>query len=396
MNAIYLDHLSGTPVHPAVVEAMVPYLRDNFGNPQSMHMYGESAKSALEDAREKVAKLINAQPEEIYFTSSGTESNNFAVKGIASAYQTKGKHIVVSAIEHQSVLYSAKHLEKDGFSITLIPVDPYGVVNPDDVAKAIRSDTILVSVMVANNEVGTIEPVAEIANVVKEKGIIFHTDAVAAAGTIPLDVKSLNVDAMSLAANQFYGPKGAGALYIRKGVRIIPFIDGGIQEDGRRAGTENVPGIVGFGKAAELAAVEMADRSERLRKLRDTLIQQLPKKIEHIFLTGHPHTRLPHHASFCVEFIEGEAMLLMLSMEGIAVSSGSACTSRALKASHVLTAMNIPAALAQGSILFGFGVSNSDEDVEKVIKDFPPIVSNLRKMSPLYTKFKQEKKNEMR
>ncbi|MGA1871556.1 MAG: cysteine desulfurase family protein [bacterium] len=396
MNAIYLDHVAGTPVRPEVVEAMLPYLRDNFGNPQSMHMYGEAAKSALEDARAKVAKLIHAHPEEIYFTSCGTESNNFALKGIAAAYQNKGKHIVISAIEHHSVLYSAKHLEKQGFRITLVPVDNYGFVNPVDVTKALTNDTILVSVMYANSEVGTIEPVAEIARVVNEKGIIFHTDAVAAAGNIPIDVESLGIDAMSLAANQFYGPKGVGALYLKKKVRIIPFIDGGIQEEGRRAGTENVPGIVGFGKAAELAAEDLRDRGEQLRRLRDTLIKELPRKIEHIYLTGHPHTRLPHHASFCVEFIEGEAMLLTLSMEGIAVSSGSACTSRALKASHVLTAMNVPSALAQGSLVFGFGVSNTDHDVEKVVEAFPPIVANLREMSPLYTKFKREKKDETR
>lgn len=387
MKKIYLDHIASTPVHPDVVETMIPYLKENFGNPQSLYEFGQRARSAIDNAREKVASLINAKPEEIYFTSSGTESNNFALKGIALANQKKGKHIIVSSIEHQSILYSAKSLEKLGFKITHILVDKFGLINPDDVSKAITDETILVSIMYANSEVGTIEPINEISKIVKEKGIIFHTDAVAAVGNIPVDVVKSEIDSLSLAGNQFYGPKGVGALFVKKGVRIIPFMDGGIQEDGRRAGTENVPGIVGLGKAAELAMKEMSERKKYLSNLRNKLINGLPKRIEHIYLSGHPDKRLPHHASFCVEFIEGESMLLNLSMEGIAVSSGSACTSRALKASHVLTAMDIPAALAQGSIVFSFGISNTKEDLEHVLKVFPPIVEKLRKMSPLYHYF---------
>ena len=387
MKRIYLDHIAGTPIHSDVVEAMLPYLRENFGNPQSLHEFGQEAKNAIDESREKVAVLINAKPEEIYFTSSGTESNNFALKGLALANQKKGNHIIISSIEHQSVLYSAKSLEKLGFRITQLPVDKFGLINPDDVSNAITKETILVSIISANSEVGTIEPIDEISRIVKEKGVIFHTDAVPAVGNIPVDVKTSGIDSLSLAGNQFYGPKGVGALFLRKGVRIIPFIDGGIQEEGRRGGTENVPGIVGLGKAAELAEQGMSERNKYLLSLRDKLINELPQKIEYIYLIGHPDNRLPHHASFCIEFIEGESMLLNLSMEGIAVSSGSACTSRALKASHVLTAMKVDAALAQGSIVFSLGVSNTKEDIDYVLKVFPPIVEKLRKMSPIYYYF---------
>ena len=386
MNKIYLDHIAGTPVDSDVVETMLPYLKEIFGNPQSLHDFGDEAKSAIDEARQKVAGLINSKPEEIYFTSSGTESNNFAIKGLALANQKKGDHIIISAIEHQSVMYSAKSLEKSGFKITYVPVDKFGLVNPDDVSKNITKETILVSVIYASSEVGTIQPVKDISKIVREKGIVFHTDAVAAAGNMPVDVIDSGIDSLSLAANQFYGPKGVAALFIRKGVRIIPFMDGGIQEEGRRAGTENVPGIVGMGKAAEISKQEMSKRNECLSKLRDKLIKELPQKIENTYHTGHTDKRLPHHASFCIEFIEGESMLLNLSMEGIAVSSGSACTSKALKSSHVLAAMNIPAALAQGSIVFSFGMSNKTEDIDFVLKVFPPIVEKLRKMSPLYKK----------
>ena len=386
MNKIYMDHIAGNPVSEEVMDAMLPYLKDVYGNPQSMHLFGEEAKEAIEEARGKVAELINAKPGEIYFTSSGTESNNFALKGIVPAYAKKGKHIIISAVEHQSVLYSAKALEKTGCSVSYVPVDKYGVVNPEDVLKAVRPETVLVSVMYANSEVGSIQPVAEIAKAVREKGIIFHTDAVAAAGNIPVDVEADGVDSLSMSASQFYGPKGAGALYIRKGTRVIPFLDGGIQEEGRRAGTENIPGIAGMGKAAELAKREMYNRSARLKVLRDTLLKQLPEKIDRIYPTGHPEKRLPNHASFCVEFIEGEAMLLNLSMEGIAVSSGSACTSRALKSSHVLKAMGVDDAVAQGSVVMSMGISNTGDDIRRLLEVFPPIVDKLRKMSPLYTK----------
>lgn len=391
MEQIYFDHVAGNPLDPRVKEAMLPYLTDIFGNPQSMHSFGEQTKAAIDEARNQVAQLIKAQPEEIFFTASGTESNNFSLKGLALAHQSKGKHIVVSAIEHQSILHSAKFLERLGFRISYVGVDKYGVVSRDELAQLLTDDTIIVAVMLANGEIGTIEPINEITSLVKEKGILFHCDAVAAVGNIPVDVNELGVDTLSMAANQFYGPSGAAALYIRKGVRILPLLDGGIQEEGRRAGTENLPGIVGMGKAAELAQEEMSKRSEYLSNLRDLLIKEITDKIDRLYFTGLPENRLPHHASFCVEFIEGEAMLLSLTMEGIAVSTGSACTSRALKASHVLKAIGIDDALAQGSIVFTLGMSNSKEDIKHLIEVFPVIIERLRKMSPLYTKHIQEK-----
>jgi len=341
----------------------------------------------VEGARSRVASLIGAQTEEIIFTSSGSEANNFAIKGLAMAQQSKGKHIVVSAIEHFSVLHSVKTLEKWGFETTEVPVDKYGLVDPDRVAQSLRKDTVLVSIMHANSEVGTIQPIKEIAGLVKKAGVVFHVDAVAAAGTISVDVKGLSVDALSLAANQFYGPKGVGALWIRKGVRLIPFIDGGVQESGRRAGTENVPGIVGMGKAAEMAKAGMESRADHVSAWRDKLISGLLSRVDHMVLTGHPTRRLPGNASFCVEFIEGEAMLMLMSQRGIASSSGSACTSRALKASHVLTAMGIPAELAQGSLLFSFGLQNTEEDVDYVFEVLPSVAKRLRDMSPLWAKF---------
>jgi cysteine desulfurase len=391
MRKVYLDHIASTPVHPQVVEAMLPYLKENFGNPQSLHSIGQEAQLAIQEAREKVAGLINAHPEEIYFTSCGSESNNFALKGLASAQRSRGNHIVISAIEHQSVLHSAKNLEKRGYTLTLVPVDKWGVVDPEEVKRALKKETILVSIMLANGEVGTIEPIAEIAQICQGQDVLFHTDAVDSGGNIPVDVKKLGVDALSLAANQFYGPKGAAALYIRKGVRILPFIDGGIQENGRRAGTENVPGIVGMGKAAEIASAELKRRMERVIPLRDKLIDLLPKEVDHVTLTGHPEKRLPFHASFCIRFIEGEAMLLNLDMQGISVSSGSACTSRALKASHVLLAMGIDHATAQGSIVFSLVEESTSEDIDYVLEIFPPIIGKLRKMSPLYTQYLEEK-----
>jgi len=390
MKRVYLDNAATTPLLTEVVDAMLPYLRDAYGNPQSLHEWGDEARDAIEEARGQVAALIGARSEEIIFTGSGSEANNFAIKGLAQAQQSKGKHIVISAIEHFSVLHSAKTLEKWGFEVTEVPVDRHGLVDPKEVAKSIRGDTILVSIMHANGEVGTIEPIAEIAKVVKETGALFHTDAVATTGTIPLDVKELGVDALSLASNQFYGPKGVAALWLKKGTRIMPFIDGGVHEGGRRAGTENVPAIVGLGKAAELAQRDTSSRTAHLYRLRDRLIQGLTSKIDHAILTGHPSQRLPGNASFCIEFIEGEAMLMLLSSKGVAASSGSACTSKALKASHVLTAMGIPAEIAQGSLLFTLGLSTSEQDVDYVLEVLPPIVDRLRQMSPLYAKFIKE------
>jgi len=387
MRKVYLDNAATTPLLPEVREAMMPYLGDVFGNPSSLHGWGDGAREAIEVARVHVAQLIGASPEEIVFTGSGTESNNFAVKGLALAQQAKGKHVVISAIEHFSVLHSARTLEKLGFEVSEVPVDKHGLVDPEDVRQRIRKDTVLVSIMHANGEVGTIEPIQEIARITRELKIPFHTDAVATAGTIPVNVEELGVDVLSLAPNQFYGPKGVGALWVRKGVRIMPLLDGGMQEGGRRAGTENVLAIVGLGKAAELAGAQMKERIELLTPLRNRLLKELPGKIEHVVITGHPQNRLPGHASFCVEFIEGESMLMLLNSKGVAVSSGSACTSRALKASHVLIAMGISHELAQGSILFTIGIDNTTEDIDYVLEVMPPIVDRLRQMSPLYAKF---------
>ncbi len=387
MRRVYLDNAATTPLLPEVREAMLPYLGEAFGNPSSLHDWGDAGREAIEAARIQVAELIDADAEEIIFTASGTESNNFAVKGLALAQQGKGKHVIVSAIEHFSVLYSARTLEKWGFEMTVVPVDKYGVVDPEAVRRSIRKDTVLISVMHANGEIGTIEPIKEIAQIARENKVLFHTDAVATAGTIPVDVKALGVDALSLAGNQFYGPKGSGALWLRKGVRIMPLLDGGVQEGGRRAGTEDVPAIVGLGKAAELARTGMAARMQQLTPLRDRLLVELPKRIEHVIVTGHPRNRLPEHASFCVEFIEGESMLMLLNSQGVAVSSGSSCTSRALKASHVLIALGLSHEIAQGSILFTFGIDSTAEDVDYVLEIMPSIVDRLRQMSPLYAKF---------
>ncbi len=391
MKRVYLDHIASTPLHPEVLEAMLPHLKENFGNPQSLHSVGQEALRAVDEAREKVAQLIHAQASEVYFTSSGSESNNFALKGLALAQRSQGTHVVLSAVEHQSVLHSAKSLEKLGFSTSLVPVDKFGMVDPEEVRKAVTPETVLVSVMLANSEVGTVQPVQEIAEVCRSCDVVFHTDAVAAVGTVPVNVSELGVDALSLAGNQFYGPKGSAALFVKKGRRILPFIDGGIQEGGRRAGTEDVAAIVGLGQAAEIAIRDMEKRAEAASSMRDRLIQELPQRVAHVFLTGHPEKRLPHHASFCIEFIEGEAMLLNLDMQGISVSSGSACTSKALKASHVLLAMGIDHALAQGSLVFSLIEDTTSEDIDYFLEVFPPVIERLRKMSPLYTKYLEEK-----
>lgn len=383
MKRVYLDYGAATPTHPQVMEAMVPYLGEFFGNPQSLHDWGQEAREAIEEARGKVASLIGGQPEEIIFTSSGTEANNLALKGVAWAQERKGKHIVTSQIEHHSVLHSLKSLERQCFTYTSVPVDRYGLVDPTSVEEAITEETILVSIMHANNEAGTMEPIGEIAEIAKRHGLPFHTDAVQTVGTIPIDVEGLGVDLLSLAGQGFYGPKGVGALYIRGRTRIIPFIDGGIQEGGRRAGTENVAEIVGLGVAAELAERKMANRASHLTPLRDRLIEGL-LEIDGVYLTGHPTQRLPGHVSVVVEYVEGEAMLLSLNLKGVAASSGSACTSQALKASHVLEAMGIDPSLAQGSLLLTLGMGNSMEDVNYFLEVLPPIVKRLRELSPLY------------
>jgi cysteine desulfurase len=388
MKRVYLDHAATNPLLPEVRQVMLPFLNESFGNPSSLHDWGDPAREALETARIQVAKLIGAvEPDEIIFTSSGTESNNFALKGLALAQQNKGKHIIVSSIEHFSVLNSAKSLEKMGFELTLIPVDKYGLVDPEDVRKSIRKDTVLVSIMHANGEVGTIQPIQEISKITRENKVLLHTDAVATCGNIPIDVKELGIDVLSLAGNQFYGPKGGAALWVRRGVRIIPLLDGGIQEGGRRAGTEDVPAIIGLGKAAEIALKDIPNRMQNLILMRKRLLDELPEKVGHMMVTGHPVKRLPGLASYCVEFVEGESMLMLLNSQGIAVSSGSSCTSRALKASHVLLAMGYQHELAQGSILFTLGIDNSPSDIDYVLETMPPIVDRLRQMSPLYSKF---------
>jgi len=384
MRNVYLDHAATTPVHPLVLEAMLPYFSIKFGNPSNLHDIGREAKNAVEEARAKTAALIGAKPEEVYFTASGAESNNFAIKGLAQANSQKGKHIIVSQLEHFSVLHPVKGLEKSGFTVTYLPTDKQGLVDPTDVAKAITKETVLVSIMHANNEIGTIEPIEEIGKITKEKGVLFHTDAVATTGWIPVDVQALGVDALSLSGHQFYGPKGAAALYVRKGVRIKPLLEGGIQEEGRRAGTENVPAIVGLGKAAEIAAAEVSHRMNYLTPLRDRLQKGLGDKIDHLVINGHPTRRLPHTLNVSLWYVEGESMLLFLNMAGISVSSGSACTSRSLKSSHVLTCIGTDAAVANGTLLMTLGMGTSEEDIDYVIEKLPPIVHRLREMSPLY------------
>ncbi len=379
---VYFDHVATNPLDPRVLEAMMPYFKDEFGNPQSIYDLGIRAKEAIEKARQQVADLINAKPSEIIFTSSGAESNNFALRGIALARQNEGRHLLVSKVEHHSILNSARFLEKNGFTVTFLPVDKYGMVDPDTVRKSITKETILISLIHASSEVGTIQPIKEIARIAKEHNIIFHTDAVASTGNIPVDVKDLGVDLLSMSAHQFYGPKGAAALYVREGLRIVPLIYGGIQEGGRRAGTENVPAIVGMGMAAELAKKELQQRMDHVRRLRDRLVRETMARVENIYYTGHPEMRLPGHASFCVEFIEGEAMLLMLAARGIYGASGSACSSRALKASPILLSMGIPANLAQGSVVFSLGKDNTDEQVDYFINEFPQIIKRLREISP--------------
>ena len=384
MNKIYMDNASGTPMHPQAIEAMIPLLKEGFGNPSNLHQFGRMTNEAIQSARGQVAKLINAKPGEIIFTASGTEANNFALKGILDSHKKKGNHIITSEIEHFSILNPLKTLEKSGYTVTYVPVDKHGMVNPDDIKKAIKPTTVMVSVMSANGEIGSIEPIREIGAITRESGIVFHTDAVAAVGNIPVNVADVQVDALSMSANQFGGPSGIGALYLREGMRILPLLQGGVQEGGRRAGTENIAGIVGMGKAAELANAEMPQRVDAVRKLRDQLKDGILKNIGSVYLNGHPTNRLPGNLSLCIEYIEGESVLLFLDMQGIAVSSGSACKTRSLKASHVIMATGVDAALAKGTILFSLGVNNSDADVQYVLEKLPPIVNRLREMSPLY------------
>ena len=386
MKRIYLDNAATTPTDPRVVQAMLPYFTEVYGNPSSLHAFGQGAKHAVEEARRIVAVFIGAKPEEVIFTSGGTESNNFTIKGVALAMREKGNHIITSKIEHHAVLEPCHFLEKQGFKVTIIPVDEYGLVDPADVKKAITGKTILISIMHANNEIGTIEPIAEIGKLARSKGVYFHADAVQTLGHLPINVDELNIDILSASGHKLYGPKGVGILYVRKGVRMLPFMHGGDHEQGRRASTHNVPGIVGFGKAVELAEEEMGKEIEKLTFLRDKLIKGIFNKVEFTRLNGHSTRRLPNNVNVSISYVEGESMLLNLDMEGIACSTGSACTSSSLEPSHVLSAIGLSHELAHGSLRFSLGRQTSEDDIDYVLGVMPGIVGKLRSMSPLYKK----------
>jgi len=383
-SIIYMDYASASRTDPRVIEAMIPYMKDYFGNPSSPHTSGLKMKDALEEARASVARLINAdRPSEIVFTSGATESNNMALRGVAFRNKDRGNHIVATKIEHISVLNTLKYLMKFGFEVTYVPVDGYGLVDLEALKNAINERTILVTIGYANNEVGTIQQIKEISEIVHSKNAYLHTDATAAVGKIPVDVLEDGIDLMTISSWDMYGPYGIGALYIKRGTRIEPLIIGGGQEGGLRSGTENVPGAVGMAKAAELAMAEMESDASRLSKMRDRLIDGILKSIPHSFLNGHPTRRLPHNVNVRFSFVEGESLVLSLDMEGIAVSSGSACSSKTLEPSHVLIAMGIPHVEAQGSLLMSLGRFSKDEDVDKVLEVLPRIVRGLREMSPL-------------
>ncbi len=383
MDRIYLDNAATTAVSPAVLEAMTPYFCQVYGNPSSIHSTGRDARRAVDAARRQVAAAIGAAAPEIYFTAGGSESDNWAIKGTAFAKRSKGNHIITSAIEHHAVLHTCKWLEKQGFEVTYLPVDEFGRVSPCDVEKAITDKTILISIMAANNEIGTLEPIAEIGRIAHEHGVLFHTDAVQAVGAIPLDVNAMNIDMLSMSGHKFHGPKGIGALYIRKGVRIDTFLHGGAQERGQRAGTENLAGIVGIGKAIELATEQMAENAARMTRLRDRLIDGILTSIPDVRLNGHRTERLPNNVNVSIRYIEGEAMLLRLDLAGIAGSSGSACTSGSLDPSHVLLAIGLPHEIAHGSLRLTLGTDSTDADVDAVLETLPKIVSDLRAMSVL-------------
>lgn len=390
-RSIYFDHAATTHVKREVLEAMLPYFSENYGNPSTVYTIGRTSKKAIEEARETVARIIGAEPREIFFTGSGTEADNWAVKGAAYANMKKGKHIITTSIEHHAVLHACQYLESEGFEVTYLPVDEYGLVTPGQVEAAIRPDTILISIMFANNEIGTIQPIAEIGRIAREKGICFHTDAVQAMGNIKINVSELNVDMLSMSAHKFYGPKGVGALYVKKGVKLTSFMHGGAQERGRRASTENVPGIIGLAKALELADMNMEQHNRKLVALRDRTIEEIEKKIPFVRLNGHREKRLPGNVNFSFEFIEGESLLLMLDLKGIAASSGSACTSGSLDPSHVLLAIGLPHEKAHGSLRITFGDENTDEDVDYLMEVLPEIVRRLREMSPLYEGIRSSK-----
>lgn len=385
MQKVYLDNAATTKVRDEVVEAMLPYFTEYFGNPSSLHLFAREAGKGLDTARAQVAKALNAKPEEIIFTGGGSESDNMVLRGIPEAYKKKGKHVITSAVEHHAVLHTLEAMEKEGrVEVTYLPVDEYGMVTAEQVEKAIRPDTVLVSIMFANNEVGTIMPIEQIGETCKKYGVLFHTDAVQAVGHVPVDVEKMHIDLLSLSGHKFHGPKGVGALYVRKGVRIPALILGGAQERRKRAGTENVPGIVGMGKAIELAMSELEDNAAKMKVLRDRLIFGIPARIPDVKLNGHPTERLPNNVNFSIRFIEGESILLMLDLNGIAASSGSACTSGSLDPSHVLLAMGLSHEVAHGSLRLTLSEFTTPEEIDYVLDTLPPIVEKLRAMSPLY------------
>ena len=385
MKRIYLDNNATTAIHPDVLKEMLPYFEGFYGNPSSIHTYGQETRKAIEDAREKIAKLLNAESSEIVFTSCGTESNNHAIKGAAFSLQNKGKHIITSKIEHHAVIEVCEYLSKKfGFEITYIPVDKYGIVNPEDVKKAITDKTILISIMHINNETGTIQPIEEIGKIAQERQIVFHTDAVQSVGKIQIDVKKLGVSLLSLSGHKFYAPKGVGILYVRKGLKIHSLLHGGGHEKNRRAGTENVPYIVGIAKALDISHKDMAEESKRILYLREKLEKGILDKIEYSQINGHPENRIYNTSNISFDFIEGEGLLLSLDMEGIAASTGSACTSGTLEPSHVLAAMGVSPTKSQGSIRFSLGRQNTEAEIDKLLEVLPNIVSRLRMMSPLW------------
>jgi len=392
-KTIYMDHAATTFVKEEVLQEMLPFFTEKYGNASSIYALGRESKKAIEEAREKVAEVFNCDAREIFFTGSGTEADNWAIKGVAYANRSRGNHIITTTIEHHAVLHTCQYLEKEGFEVTYLPVDEYGMVSVEQLKEAITDKTILISVMFANNEIGTIQPIEEIGKIAKERGIYFHTDAVQAVGNIDIDVKKYNIDLLSLSAHKFYGPKGIGALYVRKGVKMNNFIQGGAQERGRRAGTENVAGIVGLAKALELATKDIDSHNKKLIALRDRLINEVLEKIPYTRLNGHPKKRLPGNVNFSFEFIEGESLLLMLDMKGIAASSGSACTSGSLDPSHVLLAIGLPHEIAHGSLRLSLGDDNTEEDIDYVLEVLPKIVNRLREMSPLYEEVKRGEKN---
>lgn len=387
---IYVDHSATTPMKREVLESMLPYFTEHFGNASSIYAEGREAKKAVNLAREKVAKAIGADVKEIYFTGSGSEADNWAIRGVAHANRAKGNHIITSAVEHHAVLHTCKDLEKEGFEVTYLPVDKYGMVSPEDVKNAITDKTILITIMTANNEIGTIMPVAEIGAIAREAKIPFHTDAVQAIGMLDIDVNKMNIDLLSLTGHKFYGPKGSGALFVRNGIKIAPFITGGAQERNKRAGTENVPAIVGLGTAIELATKDIAAHTEKLSAMRDRFIKRVLDEIPYTRLNGHPTMRMASNVNISFEFIEGESLLLMLDMQGISASSGSACTSGSLDPSHVLLAIGLKHEVAHGSLRVTFGDDNTPEDVDTIVDALVKIVSRLREMSPLYETIKNK------